>query len=55
MDRDDLADRIGTQREVVTRELSTLKKADIVEAARGGLVILDPEKLNGVISEALKG
>lgn len=49
----DIADRIGTQREVVTRELSALKKIGLVETTRGGLVLLDPKGINDVISDAL--
>ena len=49
----DMADRIGTQREVVTRELSALKKASLIDSTRGGLVLLDPKGLNDVISDAL--
>ncbi len=50
----DMADRIGTQREVVTRELSALRKTGVIEATKGGLVIVDPVRLNDLISEALK-
>lgn len=49
----DIADRIGTQREVVTRELSALKKAGLIDSTRGGLVLLDPAGINDVISDAL--
>ena len=49
----DVADRIGTQREVVTRELSALKRAGLIESTRGGLVLLDPDGLNNIISDAL--
>ena len=49
----DIADHIGTQREVVTRELSALKKQDLVDSTRGGLVLLDPDGINPIISDAL--
>ncbi len=49
----DLADRIGTQREVVTREISALKRCGLVESTRGGLVLLNPAELNEIISDAL--
>jgi CRP-like cAMP-binding protein len=49
----DLADRIGTQREVVTRELSALKRKKLVDSTRGGLVLLDPDGINAIISDAL--
>lgn len=41
-----LADRIGTQREVVTRELSRLRKKQIISKSRGGIVIDRPDLLN---------
>ncbi len=49
----ELADRISTQREVVTRELASLGRKQIVEKTRGGLVLLAPDKLNAIIDEAL--
>ena len=49
----DIADRIGTQREVVTRELSALKRMDLVASTRGGLVLLNPDGINDIISDAL--
>ncbi len=49
----DIADRIGTQREVVTRELSALKKAGLIDATRGGIVLLKPDGINAIISDAL--
>lgn len=49
----DLADHIGTQREVVTRELSALKKIGLVDSTKGGLVLLKPDGLNQIISDAL--
>ncbi len=49
----DLADHIGTQREVVTRELSALKRAGLLDSTRGGLVLLKPDGLNRIISDAL--
>ena len=48
----ELADRISTQREVVTREIAGLARKGIVEKTRGGLVLLDPEQLNSIIDEA---
>ncbi len=49
----DLANRIGSRREVVSREISALEKAAIVEKTRGGLVLCDPAELNRRISAAL--
>lgn len=45
-----LADRIGTQREVVTRELSRLRKKQIISKSRGGIVIDKPDMLNSEIA-----
>lgn len=45
-----LADRIGTQREVVTRELSRLRKKQIISKSRGGIVIDKPDLLNTEIA-----
>ena len=44
-----LADRIGTQREVITRELSRLRKKNIIAKSKGGLIILEPDRLNAEI------
>ncbi|MEE4236483.1 MAG: Crp/Fnr family transcriptional regulator [Anderseniella sp.] len=49
----ELADRISTQREVVTRELAALARKGIVEKTRGGLVIAEPDKLHAFIAEAM--
>ncbi len=47
----DLASRIGSRREVVSRELKALEKQGVTEKTRGGLVVRDPEELNRRISE----
>jgi len=46
----DLASRIGTRREVVSREIANLKRANIVDKTTGALVLCDLPKLNGLIS-----
>ncbi len=46
----DLASRIGTRREVVSREIANLKRASIVNKTTGALVLCDLPKLNGLIS-----
>ena len=46
----DLAERIGSRREVVSRALSTLEKEALVEKTRGALVLTDPGALNRRIS-----
>jgi len=40
-----LADSIGSVREVVANVLQALKREGLVEIRRGGLVIVEPEKL----------
>ncbi len=49
----DIANRIGARREVISRELSALEKAGLVEKTRGALVLRDPGELNRRISAAL--
>ena len=46
----DLAARIGTRREVVSREIANLKRSNIVEKSTGALILTDLPKLNGLIS-----
>lgn len=46
----ELAERIGSRREVVSRALSALEKDKLVEKTRGALVLLDPGELNRRIS-----
>lgn len=46
----DLAERIGSRREVVSRTLRRLEKDDLVEKTCGALVLTDPEALNRRIS-----
>ncbi|MEM7299612.1 MAG: Crp/Fnr family transcriptional regulator [Pseudomonadota bacterium] len=46
----ELADRLGCMREAVTREMSTLRKKGMIENARGGCVITEPEKVNRFIA-----
>ena len=48
----ELADRFSTQREVVTRELAALARKGIIEKSRGGLVLVEADKLNALIDEA---
>lgn len=47
----DLAARIGTRREVVSREIANLKRAGVVDKTTGALVLADLPKLNKLISE----
>lgn len=48
----ELADRIGTRREVVSRELNALHKQDIFEKTKGALVIKNVGELQKRISAA---
>ena len=48
----ELAERIGTRREVVSRELNALQKQGFFEKTRGALVIKDVSELQRRISEA---
>jgi CRP-like cAMP-binding protein len=50
-----LAEMLGCRREVVSRELSSLAKAGVVERARGGLVLAAPQALSTRVAEALAG
>ena len=45
----DLAARIGTRREVVSREIARLKRERIVESTTGALILADTAGLNGLI------
>ncbi len=45
----DLAARIGTRREVVSREIARLKREKIVETTTGALILTDIPSLNGLI------
>ncbi len=47
----DLAARIGTRREVVSREIAKLKRHQIIEKTTGALILVDLHRLNGLISE----
>ena len=46
----DLAARIGTRREVVSREIANLKRAGVVDKTTGALVLCDLPRLNAMIS-----
>ncbi len=47
----DLAARIGTRREVVSREVANLKRNKIVDKTTGALILVDLHRLNELISE----
>lgn len=48
----EIADRIGTRREVVSRELNALQKEGIFEKTKGALVIKNVDELQKRISDA---
>jgi CRP-like cAMP-binding protein len=45
----ELAARVGSRREAVTRELNSLERAGLLERRRGALVLLDPMRLATLI------
>ncbi|MDD9911165.1 MAG: Crp/Fnr family transcriptional regulator [Ahrensia sp.] len=47
----DLAARIGTRREVVSREIAKLKRDTIVDKTTGALILTDLKRLNKLISD----
>ncbi len=47
----ELAERIGSRREVVSREINVLERECLLEKTRGALVLTDPGALNGRIGE----
>lgn len=47
----ELASRIGTRREVVSREMANLKRGKIIDKTTGALVLCQVEKLNAMISD----
>ncbi len=51
----ELAERIGTRREVVSRELNSLERAGHLEKTRGGIVILNVGEFQRRISEGWEG
>jgi len=51
----ELAERIGTRREVVSRELNALERAGHIEKAKGGIIIANVGELQHRISEGWEG
>jgi len=47
----EIADRISSRREIVSREMKSLERKGVLERARGGLVICDPKKLKQLAAE----
>ena len=50
----DLANAAGSVREVTVRELRALKEEGLVRPGRGGIAILDPDRLQRIAVEAFK-
>jgi CRP/FNR family transcriptional regulator, cyclic AMP receptor protein len=50
----ELAARVSSHREAVTRELNRLKRAGLLERRRGALVLLDPAHLSVLIERAAR-
>ena len=51
--QEELAARIGTRRETVSRELATLARAGMLARTRGALVLSDPAALQGMVDGGL--
>jgi CRP-like cAMP-binding protein len=51
----ELAERVGSRREVVSRELNSLEREGHIEKARGGIIIVNVNELQRRISEGWEG
>ena len=51
----EIADRISSRREIVSREMKTLEREGLLSRERGGLVLLDPERLSNLAAEGWLG
>ncbi|TBR17475.1 Crp/Fnr family transcriptional regulator [bacterium] len=49
----DLADLVGTTREPLSRALATLRRAGLVDAVDGTIVLLEPAKLDQIVSASV--
>jgi CRP/FNR family cyclic AMP-dependent transcriptional regulator len=49
----DLANRIGCRREVVSREIACLRRDGILQSTKGALILIEPSELNRRISAAM--
>lgn len=47
----DIADRIASRREIVSREMKELERAGIIEKVPGGLLIARPDELSGMAAQ----
>jgi CRP-like cAMP-binding protein len=48
----EMAARVSTRREAITRELMALERAKLIERRRGAIVLTDPERLRQMLAEA---
>jgi DNA-binding MarR family transcriptional regulator len=48
----EIAGRIGSHREAVTRQLSALERQGLILRRRGGIALLDAERLRRMVAEA---
>lgn len=48
----EIANRVSTQRETVSRELGALAKAGLISKCRGGLIVKDVERLAEMVEDA---
>ena len=51
----EIADRISSRREIVSREMKTLEREGLLSRERGGLVLLEPERLSNLAAEGWLG
>ena len=47
----DIADRISSRREIVSRDMKDLERQSVIARERGGLVILDPDALSRLAAD----
>lgn len=47
----DIADRIASRREIVSREMKSLERMGVLERTKGGIVIVDADRLRRMASE----
>jgi len=48
----EIAARVSTRREAVTRELKTLERGGLIERRRGAIVLTDADRLRQLVEEA---
>lgn len=51
----ELAARVSSHREAITRELSALERAGLIARRRGGIVLLDTARLRRMVADATEG